>query len=75
MQKRGIGGQLIKIGLAKARVLGYKSVIVVGHEHYYPRFGFMPASKWNIRAPFDVPANVFMGLELIADGFKEVREQ
>ena len=65
LQRRGIGGQLIQYGLATARDLGHQSVIVLGHEHYYPRFGFLPAEKWNIKAPFDVPANVFMAVELV----------
>jgi putative acetyltransferase len=72
LQRQGVGGQLINYGLAKARELGYKSVIVVGHEHYYPRFGFVPAEKWNIKPPFDVPSNVFMGIELVKDGLKGV---
>lgn len=45
LQKQGIGGQLIQKGLKKARELGHKSVIVLGHEHYYPKFGFVPAEK------------------------------
>jgi len=73
LQKQGIGGQLIKYGLIKARELGHKSVIVLGHEKYYPRFGFIPADKWNIKAPFDVPINVFMGMELVEDGLKDVK--
>lgn len=72
LQKRGIGGQLIRYGLAKARELGHKSVIVVGHEQYYPKFGFLPAATWKIDAPFAVRANAFMGLELVKDGFKNV---
>ena len=71
-QKEGIGGQLIKTGLDKARQMNFKSVIVLGHEHYYPKFGFVPTDKWKIKAPFDVPANVFMGLELVVDGLKDV---
>lgn len=63
-QNQGIGGLLIKEGLSKAASIGYAAVIVLGHEHYYPKFGFVPASKWNIKAPFDVPDNVFMGMEL-----------
>jgi putative acetyltransferase len=59
LQKKGIGAQLIKHGLKKAAELGYKSVIVLGHEHFYPKFGFIPADKWNIKAPFNVPANVY----------------
>lgn len=63
-QHQGIGGMLIREGLSKAAEAGYGSVIVLGHEHYYPKFGFVPASKWGITAPFDVPENVFMGMEL-----------
>jgi putative acetyltransferase len=72
IQKNGIGGQLIRAGLDKARELNFKSVIVLGHEHYYPKFGFVPTNKWNIKSPFDVPINVFMGLELMEGGLKNV---
>lgn len=70
-QHQGIGGQLISRGLERAGELQYKSVIVLGHEHYYPKFGFLPADKWNITCPYDVPANVFMALELVTDGLKD----
>lgn len=69
-QHQGIGGQLIRCGLDKAKELQYRSVIVLGHEHYYPKFGFMPADKWNIKSPYDVPTNAFMALELVTDGLK-----
>lgn len=71
-QKKGIGEQLIKSGLQSAVKLKFKSVIVLGHENYYPKFGFSPAEKWNIKAPFEVPSNVFMAIELIPDGLKNV---
>lgn len=64
MQGKGIGGQLVRYGLTKAKELGYKSVIVLGHKDYYPRFGFVSTQKWQIKPPFNVPANTFMGLEL-----------
>jgi putative acetyltransferase len=64
-QHKGIGSMLVKSGLARALELGYASVIVLGHEHFYPRFGFAPASKWNIKAPFEVPDKAFMALELV----------
>lgn len=67
-QKQGIGGALIQEGLERAKELGFTSVIVLGHEHYYPKFGFEPAAKWNIKAPFDVPSEVFMGIELVPNG-------
>ena len=71
-QKSGIGGQLIKNGLDKAREMNFKSVIVLGHDKYYPKFGFEPTTKWGITAPYDVPTNVFMGLELVDGGLKNV---
>jgi len=63
-QKQGIGGKLIKEGLKKARKLGFNSVIVLGHQEYYPRFGFEKASKWNIKCPFEAPDEAFMAIEL-----------
>ena len=63
-QKQGIGGKLIKTGFEKAKGLGFDSIIVLGHEEYYPKFGFRRASKWSIKCPFDVPDEVFMAIEL-----------
>lgn len=72
LQKNGIGGQLIRKGLARATDLGFRSVIVLGHEHYYPKFGFKPADNWNIKAPFEVSSNSFMAIELVNDGLKNI---
>ncbi len=71
-QNQGIGKQLIRYGLECAAQLGYMSVIVLGHELYYPKFGFIPASTWNIRSPYDVPDNVFMAIELIPGGLDNI---
>ena len=71
-QRRGVGKQLVTEGLKRAKSIGYKSVIVLGHSEYYPKFGFEPASKWNIKAPFDVPDNVFLAIELEEGGLKGV---
>jgi predicted N-acetyltransferase YhbS len=72
-QKKGIGLQLVEEGLKRARKLGFKSVIVLGHAAYYPRFGFEPAGKWGIRPPFEVPDDAFMALELVRDGLKDIQ--
>jgi predicted N-acetyltransferase YhbS len=71
-QNQGIGGKLIMEGHRLARELGYGSVIVVGHPAYYPRFGYKPASRWNITASFEVPDEAFMALELLEGGLKDV---
>ena len=66
-QNLGIGGELIRNSFAKARELDYQSVIVMGHEEYYPRFGFTLASDFGIISPFDVPDENYMALELFPD--------
>lgn len=63
-QNKGIGSLLVSTGLQQAKEMGYSSVIVLGHEKYYPRFGFKKASKYEIRPPFDVKDEAFMALEL-----------
>ena len=72
-QSRGIGSQLVEEGLRRARQLGYGAVIVLGHEWFYPRFGFRPASHWGIRCPFPVPDAAFMAIELRQDALKGVK--
>jgi putative acetyltransferase len=61
-QKRGLGGALIRDGIALCRRTGETAVLVLGHEEYYPRFGFSPELAKNLRAPFSGPA--WMALEL-----------
>ncbi len=39
-------------------------MLVLGHPAYYPRFGFVRASAYGIRAPFDVPDEAMMALVL-----------
>lgn len=67
-QNNGIGSKLIMEGLYKAHYLGYSSVILLGNPDYYQRFGFEPASVWEITPPFPVPAENYMGIELIPNG-------
>ncbi|THU41944.1 N-acetyltransferase [Niastella caeni] len=71
-QKRGIGAKLITYGLQKAADLGFTDVFVFGHEYYFPKFGFLPANRWNIKPPFEAPAEVFMALELIPNALSNV---
>lgn len=63
-QGKGIGGQLIQQAHQKAKELGFGSIILVGHETYYPRFGYELTSKYGIQLPFDVPAQNCMIIKL-----------
>lgn len=71
-QNSGVGAALTEQALAKAKKLGYRGVVVLGHPDYYPRFGFQPASQWGIRSPFPVADEIFMALELAEDGLDGV---
>ncbi len=63
-QRMGIGGRLIEEGHRIAKDLDYDAINVVGHETYYPKFGYEEASDYDIKAPFDVPSKNFMILFL-----------
>ena len=63
-QRQGIGTALVRAGLEECRRLSFEAVIVLGHADYYPRFGFVPASRHGLTCEYDVPDEVFMVLEL-----------
>lgn len=63
-QRRGIGSQLVLEGLKECLRLGCNVVVVLGHPEYYPRFGFIPASRKGLRSEYEVPDEVFMVAEL-----------
>lgn len=63
-QRQGIGTALIRWSLEECRQLGHRLVIVVGEPAYYRRFGFAPASPFDLECPFPVPPEAFMLLEL-----------
>lgn len=71
-QGKGIGSALINYTHDKARNLGFTSIILLGHENYYPKFGYKLADSFGIELPFDVPKENCMAIELIENGLKGV---
>lgn len=63
-QDRGFGSLLVKHGLECCREAGHPFAVVLGHAHYYPRFGFAPASRFGIKSEYDVADENFMAMEL-----------
>lgn len=61
-QNRGIGLSLIRQGHAVAARLGYPYAVVLGHANYYPKAGYVPASRYGISAPFPVEDESFMAV-------------
>ena len=62
-QNKGIGSRLVEIGLQAGKEIGIDAVFVLGHIDYYPRFGFHPASDFNLNSEYDA-GDAFMALEL-----------
>lgn len=54
-QNKGIGGKLINTGLEVLSKAGVDLVFVLGHPTYYPRFGFLPAGRLGLKAPYPIP--------------------
>jgi putative acetyltransferase len=72
-QRQGIGSRLAIEGIEAIRRSGYPFIIVIGHEKYYPRFGFERASKYDFTRQWeDVPDDAFMVLILNHNDIRDV---
>ena len=58
---------MIDYSIETAKNLGYGAIIIFGHPNYYPRFGFVPASTYNISTKEGENFDAFMALELKKD--------
>ena len=63
LQTCAIGARMIEEGLARARERGARAAVVLGHTDYYPRFGFVVSTRFEIHYP-GVPEDAFMAAEL-----------
>ena len=73
LQNQGIGSILVKEGLRIVRNTSCPFVIVLGHEKYYPRFGFQRASKYGLKCQWEgIPDEAFMAMILNDSGMKGV---
>jgi predicted N-acetyltransferase YhbS len=61
---QGYARALIWRGLERARLLGYRIVLLVGDEPYYGQFGFVRHLAEPLTLPGPVDLNRFLGLEL-----------
>lgn len=66
-QRQGIGSALVREGHRIAAAMGFECSVVLGDSAYYARFGYAPASRFGIQAPFSVPDENFMAAKLRPD--------
>ena len=71
-QRKGIGGRLVQEGRRRLEAKGCPFVIVLGHDTYYPRFGFVRASLHGITCEWEVPDEAFMVQVLDASTMQSV---
>lgn len=72
-QRLGIGSELVRQGIEKCKELDLDAIVVLGHTHFYPRFGFSTQMAENLKSPFSGPN--LMALPLIQgvfDGFSGI---
>ncbi|MCX2743277.1 N-acetyltransferase [Mangrovivirga sp. M17] len=72
-QKKGIGEKLIKEAHIRAKEKNYPAIVLVGHEDYYPRFGYQPMSDFNLKTTFNIPAKNCMAIELTQGSLSNIR--
>ena len=70
-QRGGVGSALLQVGLRQLQERRETIVVVLGHEHFYTRFGFTAKAAEPLAAMFHGPA--WMALELALGALEGVR--
>ena len=71
-QKSGVGKLLMNELEKRAKTLDYGFISILGHPEYYTKFGYEPASKYNIYSPYEgIPDEAFMIKEIKDDYLKD----
>jgi len=72
-QGKGIGSMLIREGIGRLKSKQVPFIIVLGHDTYYPKFGFERASDYGIKCQwYGVPDEAFMIIILDKEIMKDV---
>ena len=61
-QRSGIGSQLVRAALRRAKDLGWEAVFVLGDPQYYGRFGFDAARASGFSSPYAGPHLMVLAL-------------
>jgi len=65
-RNKGLGSDLIREALGRAKKEGYAAVILAGDPRYYERFGFVSAGKFNIKNKQNIPDENVLVYELVS---------
>jgi putative acetyltransferase len=73
LQRAGTGIALCRAGIDACRARGAPFLVVLGHPTYYPRFGFVPAARFELTFGEMPPRDSFMAMELAPGALANVR--
>lgn len=71
-QNQGVGGGLITYLEVQAGEDARRGISILGDPAYYGRFGYRPASNWQITPPDGIPAQFFLFKELLPGSMKNI---
>lgn len=71
-QQQGIGTALMNELEQRASKLYYPYISILGHPNYYRRFGYLPASKFDVEPPYPLPDEAFMLKVLLPEMIKNM---
>jgi putative acetyltransferase len=72
-QNQGIGSTLVRSGLDECRQRGHQIVLVLGHPHFYRRFGFSSEQARRLESPY--AGEAFVAVELVPGALDGVMGQ
>ena len=72
-QRGGAGIALCRAGIDACRARGAPFLVVLGHPAYYPRFGFVPAMRFELSFGEMPPRDAFMAMELVPGALTGVK--
>jgi putative acetyltransferase len=73
-QNRGLGSTLVRRGLEVCKQQGHRIVVVLGHPHFYQRFGFSSKLAAQLESPYSGRES-FMAVELVPGALDGVAGQ
>ncbi len=68
---RGIGGMLMEEVIEQLKTDGCFAAVLLGNPNYYPRFGFKPASQFDLQNEYGAD-DAFMAIELQPNALKNI---
>jgi predicted N-acetyltransferase YhbS len=71
-QRIGMGSKLVLESHRIAKAMGYQFIVILGIANYYPKFGYQPASKYNLKLPIKISDENAMVISLTGNDLEKI---